>query len=286
MQTLLDALERQHPCYGDCHRTLGVEQRTRAVACLYHLDDALRGWGYVPIYDIHGDALWKEAQRRGDSTYRGVAVRFGQCIYRRLVGSMLHEVLHASFGDPAQANYGMPFGLPYGVPDSVAESDEEAYLAPFNFGEARAFMGVWIVGPGRFGIDWQALNARDYGTYCFKGGNALVAVPSGFRAVAHIDAQHHQARYVARARKLEEEARSWFTEANLATLLEGIDRAAERGRASRARPYPPADRLARVVAQKVGRNDPCPCASGKKVKACCGEKSARSLDEAVFGYSR
>jgi hypothetical protein len=286
MQTLLDALERQHPCYGDCHRTLSVEQRTRAVVCLYHLDDALRGWGYVPIYDIHGDALWREAQQRGDSTYRGVAVRFGQCIYRRLVGSMLHEVLHASFGDVARANYGLPFGLPYGVPESVPEPDEEAYLAPFNFGEARAFVGVWILGPGSFGIDWQALNARDYGTYCFKGGNALVAVPAGFRAVAHVDAQHHQARYVARARKLEEEARAWFTEANLATLLESIDRAAERGRESRARPYPPAERLARVVAQKVGRNDPCPCASGKKVKACCGEKSARSLDEAVFGYSR
>ena len=25
------------------------------------------------------------------------------------------------------------------------------------------------------------------------------------------------------------------------------------------------------AAQKVGRNDPCPCGSGKKYKACCGK---------------
>jgi preprotein translocase subunit SecA len=24
------------------------------------------------------------------------------------------------------------------------------------------------------------------------------------------------------------------------------------------------------VAEKVGRNDPCPCGSGKKYKRCCG----------------
>ncbi|NLW46271.1 MAG: hypothetical protein GXY86_02875 [Firmicutes bacterium] len=26
----------------------------------------------------------------------------------------------------------------------------------------------------------------------------------------------------------------------------------------------------RVVGKKVGRNDPCPCGSGKKFKKCCG----------------
>jgi uncharacterized protein len=29
----------------------------------------------------------------------------------------------------------------------------------------------------------------------------------------------------------------------------------------------------RRKASKVGRNDPCPCASGKKYKKCCGETS-------------
>jgi uncharacterized protein YecA (UPF0149 family) len=25
-----------------------------------------------------------------------------------------------------------------------------------------------------------------------------------------------------------------------------------------------------AVSQKIGRNDPCPCGSGKKYKKCCG----------------
>jgi len=29
-----------------------------------------------------------------------------------------------------------------------------------------------------------------------------------------------------------------------------------------------------VVGKKVGRNDPCPCGSGKKYKFCCGKKGA------------
>ncbi|MDE6000961.1 MAG: SEC-C domain-containing protein, partial [Clostridia bacterium] len=27
----------------------------------------------------------------------------------------------------------------------------------------------------------------------------------------------------------------------------------------------------KVAAKKVGRNDPCPCGSGKKYKNCCGK---------------
>ena len=31
------------------------------------------------------------------------------------------------------------------------------------------------------------------------------------------------------------------------------------------------ERVPRTVGQKVGRNDPCPCGSGKKYKRCCGK---------------
>ncbi len=286
MPTLPDALARQHPCYGDCHRVLSVDQRTRAIEAVYHLDDALRGWGYTPLYDIHGDVLWREAQERNDPAYRGVAVRFGECIYQRLVGAMIHEALHASFGDTSKANYGVPFGLPYGVPEEVSERDEEEYLAPFNFSEARAFVGVWLVAPQRYRVDWHVLNAREWGTYCFKAGNALVRVPRGYRAVAHLDAEHHHERYMVRARRLEDEARAWLTPERLASVVAGIDEAAARGRTARPREYPPASSFARLQPVKVGRNDPCPCASGKKVKACCGEKAARARDAGVFAYSR
>ncbi|MSQ93331.1 MAG: hypothetical protein EXR98_02105 [Gemmataceae bacterium] len=41
------------------------------------------------------------------------------------------------------------------------------------------------------------------------------------------------------------------------------------------RPIPPSRPLPKPVTQtrqteRVGRNDACPCASGKKVKRCCG----------------
>jgi hypothetical protein len=37
---------------------------------------------------------------------------------------------------------------------------------------------------------------------------------------------------------------------------------------------PPAAMLAQARAPKVGRNDPCPCGSGKKFKKCCAGKAA------------
>ena len=284
MTTVADALMTQRPCQWDCHRTLTATERARAVEAIYVCDDALRGWGYTPLYELHGDRLWREAQRKNDASYRGVAVRFGECIFRRLVGSIIHEALHASFGDPSKANYGMPFGLPYGVPRELPERDEETYLAPFNFCEARAFVGVWLVASQRFQITWDVRTARDVGTYCFRGGNALVPVPAGFRSVAHIDPVHHADRYFPRARRLEDEARAWLTAERIASILAGIDAAAARGRASRPRPYPTPDQVARVRPEKLGRNDPCPCGSARKVKACCGDRAG--LVDGAASYAR
>ena len=272
-----DALARQHPCFGDCHRTLTAAQRARAVECIYLCDDALRGWGYEPMYDIDGDRLWREAQRRDDPSYRGVAVRFGECIYRRLVGSLLHEVLHAAFGDSSKANYGIPFGLPYGVPLEVSDREAAAYLAPFNFCEARAFVGVWVLAERRFKIDWRVLNARDYPTLCFPGGNALVPPMPGYRAVAHVDPVHHPERYRAKAAELEAQARAWFEGEGYADLVRRIDEAAERGRVSRPSRYAAPAEVARVAAVARTRNDPCPCGSGKKVKKCCDLRAALQM---------
>jgi hypothetical protein len=270
MLSLADAILAQRPCNCACHETLTTEERVAGVAALYICDDALRGFGYLPNYELHGDLLWRQAQKKGDASYRGVAVRFGECMYRRLLGSLLHELIHASVGDPSKANYGIPFGLPYGVPNEVPAQEEEAFLAPFNFSEARAFVGVWILGRAMFEIDWNLRTARDIGTYGFAGGNALVSVPSGFRPVAHIDRQHHAERYYARGRKLEEEAVSWFHDANLASLVSGIREAAAKGEATRPRTYLDPAVAGKLAPRKIGRNDPCTCGSGKKYKACCG----------------
>jgi hypothetical protein len=270
MLSLAEALVAQRPCSCACHDTLTTAERVAGVRALYLCDDAIRGFGYVPIYELHGDALWRQSQKRCDPRYRGVAVRFGECMYRRLLGSMLHELIHASYGDTSKANYGIPFGLPYGVPDDVPEQDEEAFLAPFNQGEARAFVGVWILGRAMFGIDWNLRAARDIGTYGLPGGNALVSVPKGFRPVAHIDRQHHADRYYARGRKLEAEAQAWFTDDNVVRITTGIRFAAEKGALSRPRVYPDPEQVAAMPPRKVGRNEPCTCGSARKYKACCG----------------
>ena len=270
MLNVVDAVTTHRVCTCGCFGNLPAEERVLGIAAAYTLDDALRGWGYTPIYDVHGDRLFREAQQRNDSAYRGVAVRFGECIYRRLLGSLVHECLHAVCGDVNQANYGYLFGLPYSVPIDVPEKDEEAYLDTFNFGEARAWVGVWIIAREMFGLDWDLRTARDIGTYCFVGGNALVPPVAGYRAVAHIDRQHHPERYYAKGRKLEERARAWFdVPGNLAGVIARIEEAAAIGEKKRPRKYPDPETVGRLAPKKIGRNEPCVCGSAQKFKDCC-----------------
>ncbi len=270
MLSLQEALRRSRPCSCLCHHTLTTELRATGVRALYVLDDALRGFGYRPTYELHGDMLFRQQQKKNDPESRMVAPRFGECLYRRLVGSMLHETLHACVGDVTKANYGILWGLPYGVPDDLPEAEEEAYLTPFNVCEARAWVGVWLVGRNMFGIDWDVRTARDIGTYCFTGGNALNKALPGFRAVAHIDRNHHAERYYARGRKLEEEARAWFDANGLAETTEKIRAAAQKGERSRSEKYGDPEMWARMPPKKIERNELCVCGSNEKYKACCG----------------
>jgi hypothetical protein len=277
MMTLAEALGKQRACACDCHRKLDEAERTRGVEALYTCDDVLRGFGYEPLYELHGDALWREAQQRCDASYRGVAVRFGECMYKRLVGSMLHEILHALHGDVSRANYGIPFGLPYGAPEDVPPRDEERFLARFNEAEARAFVGVWILGKELFGIDWNLRTARDVGTYVFPAGNALVSVPRGFRPVAHLDRRHHEHRYYARARALEDDARAELSRAEvLAGLVARVRAAEEEGRAH-GKKRPPARDFGRMAPKRTLQADPCTCGSARPYKDCCARGTGTAV---------
>jgi hypothetical protein len=265
--SLVRALERPLPCACACWEGLTLAQRTAGIRALYRFDDAMHGWGYRPDYTPGADQLFRAAQWAGDPGYRGVAVREGPCIYRRLVGFAVHELLHALQGDPVQPNYGIPLGLPYGVPLTVPEGEEAAYLDPFNRGEARAWVGVPILAEALFAIDWTVRTARDVGTYGFAVGNALIAVPPGYRPVPHVDRQHQPQRYYALGRRLEEEERAWFTPERVAELVARFE-AAESAAPQQKRPAP--ERLARVAPRWPERNDPCFCGSGQKWKKCCG----------------
>ncbi len=242
---------------------------------LYACDDALRGFGYEANYERSGDALFRAAQQRCDPACRTVAVRFGECMYKRLLGSLLHELLHAFFGEQDAPNYGVPWGLPYGVPDAVAPADEAAFLARFNESEARAFSGVWLVGKALFGIEWNLRTARDVGTYGFTGGNAMVAVPRGFRPVAHLDRQHHTERYYARARAIEQQALAWFAEpGSLASVVATLREREAAGREGRTEKRPPAGDFGRMAPRKTFMHDACICGGTSPYGQCCARLSA------------
>lgn len=274
MQTVVDALSRPYPCGCDCFHTLSLDERVAGVEALYRFDDALRGWGYLPIYELAADVLYRKAQRENDPGYRGIVLRDDACVYRRLVGFAVHELIHALEGDVAQANYGIPWGAPYAVPESLPAGDEAAFLQRYNVAEARAFVGVGPLAQALFGIDWGVYTARDVGTYGFCGGNAVVPPPRGFRAVPHWDRKLHPAQYYPRARVLEAAERAWFTDERLRDYAARFAAAAERGRTLRTAKFPPAHELARIAPRLPGRNDACWCGSGEKFKKCCGATTA------------
>lgn len=237
---------------------------------MMRFDDALRGWGYEPLYEPRAHGLFHAARMRNDASYRGIPVRDHACIYGRLVGFAVHELIHAVLGDPTAANWGMPWGLPYGVPNDLPPGEEDAFITPFNLAEACAFVGVARFARALFDIEWPLLTARDVGTYGFPGGHALVEVPPGFRPIPHVDRQIAPEVYYPLARALEERARAFIDDETLADWCDDVRAAEEEGRARRQEPFPDPDSLARLEPLPVGRNELCVCGSGKKFKRCCG----------------
>ncbi|HEY1816883.1 MAG TPA: SEC-C metal-binding domain-containing protein [Kofleriaceae bacterium] len=270
--TVVDAVKTPYPCACACHDRLSLDQRAAGIEALYRFDDAMRGWGQHVIWDLAAPTLWKLQKELGEVKW--VAVRENGCIHARLLGLCVHELIHAINGDPSAPNYGTPVGLPYGVPESVEPVDEVTYLHPFNEHEARAWVGLDAVAYRLFQIDWSILPARNVGTYGFVGGNAIVPVPPGYRPVAHWDELHHTQRYYALARKLEADARDWFTPAKLDEIAAKFSAAEAIGRAKRIAKFPSPREAARIKPQMPGRNDLCVCGSMRKWKHCCGAQLA------------
>src|SRR5207237_1423531 len=128
-----------------------------------------------------------------------------------------------------------------------------------------------------FAIDWSLRTARDVGTYVFPSGNALVSVPRGFRPVAHLDRRHHEPRYYARARKLEDAARHELSRADvLAAIVSRVRSPGEEGRA-RGPKRPPARDVGRMAPKRTLSNDPCTCGSAKAYKDCCARGAGTAV---------
>jgi hypothetical protein len=267
--TVVDAVKTPYACVCRCHELLSVDEREAGIAALYRFDDAFRGWGQEVLWDLAAPQLWRLQQQLG-AALKWVAVRDSACIHRRLLGFCVHETIHALCGDPTQPNYGTPVGLPYGVPESVSIADEAAFLHPFNQNEARAYTGIGPVASAIFGIEYELLPAREVGTYGFVGGNAIVDVPPGYRRVPHYDHMNHTRRYAALAKKVEDEARDYFTTSKLDEWNAMFEQAEAKGRAMRPTTYPSPKEAARIKPKTPGRNDLCICGSTKKWKQCCG----------------
>ena len=75
MTTLLDALRRPPPCACDCWNALTADERRQGIAALFRFDDAMRGWGYTPLYEPAAPALWREAQKRNELLLSGLSRR-------------------------------------------------------------------------------------------------------------------------------------------------------------------------------------------------------------------
>ncbi len=247
---------------------------------LYRFDDALRGWGYTGLWDLAAPRLWREAQKRNDQSYRYVAVRDEACVYRRLLGFAVHELIHALNGDVTRANYGIPFGLPYGVPESMPPIEEAAYLKTFNDSEARAWVGIAPMALKLYGVDWPLRTARDVGTYGFVGGNALVTVLHRLSRGAALRSQRAcHALLRARAAHRGRGAR----------VVHGSARRSARGACARGRGHRAEEATAEVPAgpkrasgflaatQKLGRNDllMCPAARAKSGSAAAAATTPR-----------
>jgi hypothetical protein len=267
--TVVDAVKHPLPCLCACYTTLTLDERAAGIGALYRFDDAMRGWGQTVIWDLAAPALWRIQQKIGANA-KWVVVRENGCLYSRLLGFCTHELIHALCGDATAPNYGTPVGLPYSVPVDVPVSEEATYLHKFNEYEARAFTGIPAVAFRLFAIEWPLRAARDVGTYGFPGGSALCEQREGYRRVAHYDDKHHQHRYYALARKLEDEARAWFTPERLDDFAQRFEEAERRGRASRPCEFPAPREIARISPRKPGRNDLCLCGSMQKWKQCCG----------------
>jgi hypothetical protein len=266
--TVVDAVRTPYPCACRCHELLTVDERMAGIEALYRFDDAMRGWGQTVIWDLAASVMWRLQQQLGEVPW--VAVRDSACIHSRLLGFCVHETIHALCGDPTAPNYGTPVGLPYGVPESIPPTEEAAYLHPFNQNEARAYTGIAAVAYRLFEIEWTLLPAREVGTYGFAGGNALVDVPPGYRRVPHYDHTQHPRRYAVLAKKLEDEARDYFTTERLDELAMRFEQAEAIGRARRPFAFPSPREVVRIKPKQPGRNDLCVCGSMRKWKQCCG----------------
>ena len=275
--TVVDALSSAVPVRAATASTRSPSTSARqGIEAMFRFDDALRGWGYQPIYELgRRRALPRGAARRPIPSYRGIAVRDDACVYRRLVGFAVHELIHALDGDATQANYGIPFGAALRrAARRSPTGDEAAYLASVQrrrgarLGRRRA--------AGRSALRHRLGASTPRATSAPTASPA--ATPSSTAPPRLPPGAALGSRSTIRALLRAARARSKTTSAptspttSCADCVTRFDAAEARGRKPAQGRRARRRRAGAHPAALPGRNDPCLCGSGKKYKKCCAAR--------------
>ena len=271
MQTVVDALSSPYPCGCDCfhyaHRRRAhprASRRSIASTTRCAAGAISRSTSSPPTCSI---------ARRKPKPIRSIAasrMRDDACVYRRLVGFAVHELIHALEGDPTKANYGIPWGAPYNVPVDLPEGDEAAFLHPLQRRRGARLRRRCRPSPTRSSASTGASTPR--------ATSAPTASPAATRSSRRRAASARCRTGIAsttrasitrvRAHSRRPSAATSPTR-NYATTPPLRRRRGARSQSAQG-PFPPPDKLARITPRLPGRNDACICGSGEKFKKCCG----------------
>ena len=93
------------------------------------------------------------------------------------------------------------------------------------------------------------------------------------------DIQLNVSRLVQRVEKVEAPKEKQNLVASHGGEGEGAPATGGKGNAAGSSKAPAPKKMPVHVGEKIGRNDPCPCGSGKKYKNCCGKPGANTPND-------
>lgn len=244
----------------------GVQEKVDYILALTHL------WGISPVTKVREVFNQHNGTALADSDFAAVLrdPSAAEWLDRGFVHVKGDRFIHEELLDPEQFDYysKQANGKPYYVPDKEAlmlyvdadHYEETAELAAFRkFAERKLFRGE----------EARAINWVDYAQY-LAASNTPPAQAMGFLLddegiVFEDDRQANE--LISLFFDMVNSTRMWENRGHtpnelrrsgeLKVLTGGAPDSVGAGQ--------------QVVMEKVGRNDPCPCGSGKKYKKCCGK---------------
>lgn len=111
--------------------------------------------------------------------------------------------------------------------------------------------------------DEEADNLVEECVYAINIGDSLADMLEFLQSQLEIETEELLNGFMDRLVELHNHTRQWFLKGYSPAELSALS-------GKRAQPQKQADVISINTKKKIGRNDPCPCGSGKKFKKCCG----------------